>query len=112
MEEGGDGLQRIRSSATPELAPRESITPSPQPQAPQFLVELPAQLLVAPNMRLVLSTEVTANPQADFSWTRDGDEIKTQADEKVRVRADANRATLVVEPPVKVSGRGEFGEGG
>lgn len=74
-----------------------------QPKAPQFVIPLPPQLLVACDARLVLATEVACEPSANFSWFINGKSIpkSTPNASQMHWTEGSNQSSLVIEPPVK-----------
>ncbi|TKR69826.1 hypothetical protein L596_021928 [Steinernema carpocapsae] len=69
------------------------------PAAPQFLNELPEEITLNPNERLVLTVDVEAKPQADIRWNVNGFELKPS--KQCTVLNEQNRSTLVIQPPVR-----------
>ena len=68
------------------------------PQAPVFVTGLPPEIIVSPNDKLVLTTEVRAAPPAEIRWDVDG--VDVQRSKQYNVLNEHNRSTLVVHPPV------------
>ena len=71
------------------------------PQAPQFIIPLPPQLLVACDARLVLATEVACEPPANFSWFINGEAIRAANASQMHWTQGANQSSLVLEPPIR-----------
>jgi hypothetical protein len=102
-------LSEERATPTPEGIERSAserpATPLTlqQPKAPQFVIPLPPQLLVACDARLVLATEVTCEPPANFSWLINGKSIpkSTPNASQMHWTEGSNQSSLVIEPPVK-----------
>ncbi|KAK0408277.1 hypothetical protein QR680_003866 [Steinernema hermaphroditum] len=69
------------------------------PSAPEFVNQLPAEIVLNPNERLVLTVDVAAKPQADIRWNVNGFELKPS--KQCTVLNEQNRSTLVIQPPVR-----------
>uniref|UniRef100_A0A914C898 Ig-like domain-containing protein n=1 Tax=Acrobeloides nanus TaxID=290746 RepID=A0A914C898_9BILA len=69
------------------------------PQPPAFVTQLPGEIVISPNEKLVLTAEVNAVPAADIKWDINGFEIRRS--KNYSVLNENNRSTLVVHPPVK-----------
>ncbi|KAI1714221.1 immunoglobulin i-set domain-containing protein [Ditylenchus destructor] len=94
----------LRRSATPEgsatYSRQNSQQGQQQPQAPVFLNQLPQEITLQPNERLVLTAEVSAQPPAAIIWGVDGQAVEVWLENYQLLNQD-NRSTLVVEPPVR-----------
>jgi len=68
-------------------------------QAPRFITAFPESLHVAHHERLVLSADVSAIPTAEFRWTIDDVDVKSE--QNIAVLNEQNKSTLVVQPPIR-----------
>ena len=93
MTDSAEVTEQMRKSATPTA--REG-------HAPVFLNQLPSEILLHPNEKLVLVAEVSASPTAEIKWDVDGTDIAASPllDNYSVVNED-NKSTLVVQPPVQ-----------
>lgn len=83
----------LRKSETPERVSQQFV-----PQAPVFVTGLPPEIIVSPNEKLVLTTEVRAAPPAEIQWDVNGVDVRRS--KQYNVLNEQNRSTLVVNPPV------------
>lgn len=69
------------------------------PHPPRFLTELPSEITVQSNEKLVLSVDVSALPTAEIKWNVNGFEVRPS--KSVTLLNEQNRSTLVLNPPIK-----------
>ncbi|GMS79698.1 hypothetical protein PENTCL1PPCAC_1873, partial [Pristionchus entomophagus] len=96
--------REVMGGGETESAPRplhksKSETARYLPQPPVFVTQLPAEVLLAADDRLVLSVDAAALPTAAFTWTANGFELRSS--KNLTLLHEQNRSTLVAQPPVK-----------